>query len=171
MANRTEYIEEARARFNSYHTDEWEKSYFDEYSGGYCVYHKEHKFDPKKGKFGISRGEYEKRASEILAKHGMRVVLGPEPSGDENKKADGFLNGRVFDIKSRENIFENSDKVKRKISEASKQKAEIIVFYFHDKNMFDKDIIIEGYGKYLKNSKSKRIQKVYCVVEKRLYRM
>ena len=84
LTNRTEYIKEVRTRFNSYHTDEWEKSYFDEYSGGYCVYHKEHKFDPKKGKFGISRGEYEKRASENLLRCGKTSLQNVKKTDDKS---------------------------------------------------------------------------------------
>ena len=37
MTNRAEYIEKARAKYNSYNTNEWEKSYFDENTGGFIV--------------------------------------------------------------------------------------------------------------------------------------
>jgi len=46
--NTAEYIKEARAKFDSY-GNEWKKAYFDEKSGGFNVYHKEHKFSPTGG--------------------------------------------------------------------------------------------------------------------------
>jgi hypothetical protein len=171
LSDRAGYIREARERFDAYDENVWIKVYFDEHTGGYFVYHKEHKFDPKIGIFDIPRGDYEKIASGVLSKYGMRIVLDAEPSESIEKKADGFLNDRIFDIKSRENTFANSDKVKHKTSEASKQKAEIVVFYFHDKSMYNREMIIDGYGKYLRNSVSKRVQQIYCIVDGRLYRI
>jgi len=85
LANRAEYIKEARAKFDSYNADEWIKAGFDEHSGGYCVYHKEHRFDPTKGIFGFARGKYEKFSSKIFMKYGMRVELSSEEQG-ENKE-------------------------------------------------------------------------------------
>jgi hypothetical protein len=46
---------------------------------------------------------------------------------------------------------------------ASKQGVEIVVFYFHEMNLFDKDFVTKSYKQYLGSSKSKRIKKVYCV--------
>jgi hypothetical protein len=66
----------------------------------------------------------------------------------------------------------NSDRViKDAISKASGQGAEIIVLYFHDKSMYNIDIVKKGYQKYLINSQSKRVQTVYCIVGKYIYRI
>lgn len=63
------------------------------------MYHKEHQFDPTVGKFGIPRGDYEKNASEVLSKYGMNVVLLSEKQGYGAKTPDGYLSGKLFDIK------------------------------------------------------------------------
>ena len=166
---RTELLKEAVKKYNSYNTNDWIKAGFDEFSGGYRVYHKEHQFDPTIGKFGIPRGDYEKNASKVLSKYGMSVVLHSEKPEYETKIPDGLLNGIMFDIKGIEG--KSSRIVKDKIFEASKQGAEIVVLYYHDKNLFDIDFVRGGYEKYLTNSKNKRVKTVYCVVEKYLYRV
>ena len=109
MSDRNEYVEAARAVFDSYDGNLWRKDGFvvhiggqkvqidgfDEQSGGFVVFHKEHEFDPTIGKYDIPRGDYEKLASEVLMKYGMRVELGSENQGenqDKNKIPDGLLN-------------------------------------------------------------------------------
>jgi predicted transposase YbfD/YdcC len=169
VVGRTELLKEAKEKYNSYNTNDWIQAGFDEFSGGYRVYHKEHQFDPTIGKFGISRGDYEKNTSEVLVKYGMTVELQSEKQEFGVKTPDGLLNGILFDIKG---IEGNSHRIiKDVILKSSKQKAEIAVLYYHDKSLFDMDLVREGYGKYLANSKNKRVKKVYCVVEKYLYRI
>ena len=46
--NSAEHIKVARSKFDSYGND-WEKAYFDEKSGGFNVYHKDHKFSDTGG--------------------------------------------------------------------------------------------------------------------------
>jgi len=162
-------LNEAKEKYNSYNTNDWIQAGFDEFSGGYRVYHKEHQFDLSIGKFGIPRGDYEKNASEVLIRYGMSVVLNSEKSEYRKKVSDGLLNNLLFDIKGIEG--KSNRIIKDKISEASKQGAEIVVLYFHDKDMFDIDFVRAGYEKYLTNSKSKRVKKIYCVVGKHLYRV
>jgi hypothetical protein len=169
VANRTDLLKEAKIKYDSYSTDDWVKAGFDDFSGGYKVYHKDHFFDPTIGKFNIPRGDYEKNASEVLAKYGMSVVLRSEKQEYGVKTPDGLLNGILFDIKG---IEGNSHRIiKDVISKSSKQGVEITVLYFHDKSMFDMDFIRESYEKYLTNSKSKKVRTVYCVVGKYLYRV
>jgi len=110
-----------------------------------------------------------KKASKVLSIYGKRVVLESEISEDWIKTPDGLLNEVKFDIKSIEGSSHRI--IKEAISKSSKQGAEIVVLYFHDKNMFDMDFVRESYKKYLTNSKSKRVKKVYCVVGKYLYRV
>ena len=169
MTDRAEHIKAARVKYDSYDTVDWEKAGFDEFSGGYMVYHREHRFDPSIGKFGIPRGDYEKNASEVLVKYGMSVILESEISEDGIKTPDGLLNDALFDIKGIEGKSKRI--IKDKISEASKQGVEIAVLYFHDESMFNVDFVREGYDKYLINSKSKRVKKVYCIVGKQIHRI
>ena len=98
LKSKAEHIKEAKAKYNSYNTDDWTRAGFDEFSGGYRVYHKDHQFDPTIGKFGIPRGDYEKNASEVLSKYGMSVVLHSEKPEYETKISDGLLNDILFDI-------------------------------------------------------------------------
>jgi len=172
------YIEKARALFDSYDSNVWIKegfpelhiSGFDNQTGGFVVYHREHNFDPTKGKFKIERGHYEKYASEVLSKYGMRVELFSEKKDENNplnKKPDGFLNGKIFDIKGIEGS--GNENVLKDMKDASKKGAEAIVLYYHDENLFSENQIRESYRTYLRNSQSKRIQHVYYIVNGKLY--
>jgi hypothetical protein len=169
MTGRAELLKAAKVQYDAYDSKTWIKAGFDEYSGGYCVYHKLHQFDPTIGKFGIPRGDYEKNAAKVLMNYGMDVVLGSEMSKKGIKTPDGLLNGLLFDIKGIEGISYRI--IKDKISEASRQKAEIAVLYFHDTGMFNKDSVMQGYNRYLNNSKSKRVKRVYCIAGKYLYKL
>jgi hypothetical protein len=44
MVERSAQIKDTLLKYNSYASDEWEKAYFDEISGGFNVYHKKHQF-------------------------------------------------------------------------------------------------------------------------------
>jgi hypothetical protein len=169
LTDRAEYIKEAKAKFDAFDTNEWVKACFDEHSGGFAVYHKDHSFDPTIGKYGIPRSCYETNASKVLSVYGMAVVLKSDKTGANDAYYDGFLNGIPFEIKGVE--VKTKRIIKDKISEASGQKAEIAVLYFHDKGLYDKDFVVEGYRQYLRNSKSKRIRTVYCVVGEHLYKV
>jgi len=172
LTNRTDYINEARAKYDAYDTDEWIKAGFDEQSGGYCVYHKEHRFDPTKGIFGFERGKYEKFSSKILMKYGMRVELTSEEQGENEegeKLPDGLLNERKFEIKSIEGT--GKENVLKDIKDASKKGAEIVVLYYHKESLFDEMQIRENYNTYLRTSKSKRVQHVYYIVNQKLHKL
>jgi hypothetical protein len=128
-----------------------------------------HQFDPAIGKFGIPRGDYEKNAAKVLMNYGMDVVLDSEIMGKNIKTPDGLLNGVLFDIKGIES--ESIRNVKNRISEASRQGVEIVVLYYHDPVLFNKELVRDSYNKYLTNSKSKRVKKVYCVAGKYLHKI
>jgi hypothetical protein len=167
--SRVELLKEAKAKYNAYNADDWVKVGFDEHSGGYCVYHKDHLFDPTIGKFGIPRGDYEKNAAKVLSAYGMNVVLKSERCKDGIKTPDGFLNGVLFDIKGVEGNSQR--RIKDVFSKSSKQGAEVTVLYFHDKNMFDMDFVKESYKRYLGASKNALVKEVYCVVGKYLHKI
>ena len=71
---------------------EWEKAYFDEFSGGYNVYHEKHNFSKKGG-----GGKAEKIVGEMLAKYnGKQVEFLPEGA---EKSPDINFDGKTWDIK------------------------------------------------------------------------
>jgi len=164
----TDSIKTAKEKYDSYNADEWIKTGFNEQNGGYAVYHKDHKFDPTLGIFGISRGNYEMIVASILVNYGMSVVLDSEKSlKDEDKRKDGFLNGIPFEIKGIEGMGKNN--IINDLKDANKKGAEIIVLYYHDKNLFSEKLLQDSYRFYLRNSKSKRIQHVYFIVDRKLH--
>ena len=84
-------IQDALKKYNSY-GDEWEKVYFDEFSGGFNVYHEKHQFTPIGG-----GGDAEKKVGKMLAKYnGKQVEFLAE--GDK-KSADLFFDNKKWDIK------------------------------------------------------------------------
>ena len=169
MTKEAEYIRKARDEYDAYSGTEWTKVGFDEHSGGYWIYHKEHRFDPTLGIFGIPRGDYERISSEALMNYGMRIVLGSEEQDgkDWEKKPDGLLNEKIFEIKGVEGT--GKENILKDIKDASKKGAEIVVFYYHKKSLFNDNLIRENYHSYLRNSKSKRVQQIYYIIDKKLY--
>ena len=47
IVGRTEILKDSLLKYNSYDSKTWEKAYFDEFSGGFNVYHMEHNFQRK----------------------------------------------------------------------------------------------------------------------------
>jgi hypothetical protein len=79
------------------------------------------------------------------------------------------LDGKKFDIKGVEGIGKRN--IIDKISSAGYQKVDTVVLYFHDANMFDLQKISNAYNGYLKLSKTKRIQNLYYIVDRKLHRI
>jgi hypothetical protein len=140
---------------------------FNPKNGALSAIHREHNFDPTIGKFGIPRGEYEKISLEVLYQYGKRIILDSEKTLYGLKSSDGLLEGISFDIKGIEGMSERN--IIRKMYEASEKSAKILVLYYHDKTLFNKQKIIESYKSYLRNSKRKNVQTVYCIVDGKLY--
>ena len=159
-ANRKEYY---RLINDSNYTD----VRFNPQTGALLAIHRQHYFDPTIGIFKIPRGDYEIIASEILYDYGMSVILKSEISGYQVKTPEGFLNGKLFDIKGIEGTGKNN--IINNLKNASKKMVESIVFYYHRKNLFSEKQIRESYLYYLRNSKSMRIQHVYYIVDGKLY--
>jgi len=44
VINKTELLKESLLKYNAYDSEKWIKAYFDEFSGGFNIYHKEHNF-------------------------------------------------------------------------------------------------------------------------------
>ena len=142
---------------------------FNPKNGALSAIHINHNFDPTIGIFGIPRGDYEKISVYVLYEYGNEVILETEIKGENISTPDGFLNGIVFEIKGIEGC--GNRVIKDAISKASGQGAEIVVMYFHDKNLYNASLVKNGYERYLINSQSKRVQTVYCVVGRYIYRI
>ena len=97
MANRADYIKDARAKYDSYDTSEWIKYYFDTNTGGFNVHHINHNFSKAGG-----GGKAEKKVGKLLAKNeGKKVIFLPEGGEDS---PDVSFDEKTWDI----NIFNTS---------------------------------------------------------------
>jgi len=126
MTNRAEYIKEARAKYNSYNTNDWVRAGFDECSGGYIVIHKGHKFDSK-------NGENELKTAVVLSNSGYYVELMDEPN--RVPQYDAKVNNIPTEIK----VMSGFRNIHKRAAEASYQGAKRIVYYIdfdNNKEMF-----------------------------------
>jgi hypothetical protein len=64
VEGRNEFLRASKSKYDSYHPEDWEKAYFDEFSGGFNVYHKKHNF-AKKGGGGEAEKMVGKNACQI----------------------------------------------------------------------------------------------------------
>jgi hypothetical protein len=158
--NRAEY---ERLREDSSYVD----VRFNENTGGLLAVHRDHHFDPTIGRFGIPRGDYERIVAETLYRYGRSAVLGSERMPDGVRPPEGLLDGRKFEIKGIESAGKNN--IINDLKLASKKKAESVIFYYHDKDIFSEKHLIDSYNFYMRNSKSKRIQKIYYIIENKLH--
>ena len=125
---------------------EWEKAYFDAISGGYNVYHKDHKFT-EEGK----GGEVEKIVGIILAKYnGKQVEFLPERW---KKQPDVKFDDQTWDIKYIENA--NEETIRSAIRDA--RKADNAIFYFlqDSKYLLLNSAIDREVGRFLKGQTNK----------------
>jgi hypothetical protein len=170
LSDRPEYIKERRAEYERLRNDgSYVRVKFNERNGALYAEHRDHNFDPTVGIFGVPRGDYERIASKVLYDYGRCVILGSERSTRGIKVAEGFLDGTKFDIKGIEGRGKRN--IEYKIYDASRQGAECVVLYYHDANLFSIQHITDGYNAYLRNSKSRRIQNVYYIVDGKLHKI
>jgi hypothetical protein len=135
----------ATEKYNSYGS-EWEKAYFDPYSDGYNVYHKDHKFSPTGG-----GGKAEKVVGKMLAKYnGKQVEFLPERG---KKSADTKFDNQTWDIKYIDNA--NEETIRAAIRDA--RKADNAIFYFTDENKYAllNNAVEREAGRFLKGQTSK----------------
>ena len=140
---------------------------FDPKTGGLKATHKEHNFDPTIGRFGIPRGNYEKITRDALFKKGYNVTLRKETNEIGIKQPDGYVNGKLMDIKGIEGNLLYS------LKRANKQNVETAILYFHEQNMFNLDDVKQKYailGEWMHTIYEEEvpvsIQQVICVVNK-----
>jgi hypothetical protein len=150
---KTELLKEVFAKYNSYDSLTWEKAYFDEVSGGFNVYHKEHKFTEVGG-----GGEAEKVVGKMLAKcNGKQVEFLPE---GWKKQPDVKFDGQTWDIKYIDNA--NEETIRAAIRDA--RKADNAIFYFTDesKSVLLNSAIVREAGRFLKGQINK-IPDIYVI--------
>ena len=127
IVSRKELLKEAKKIYNSYNSEDWKKTYFDQFSGGYVVTHKGHKFD-------IETGKYEIKTANILAKYGYRVEMMDE-SNFKKPQYDINVNGFPTEIK----VMSGYRNIHTRAEKASLQRAKRIVYYIkfdNEKEMF-----------------------------------
>lgn len=143
---------------------------FDEQSGGMSAVHRNHRFDSEVGAFGVKIGEYEKNVLNLLRERGHLITLESELAPHGIKTPDGRLDESIMDIKS----IDGNGKwaVKDKFHSAAKQGAECVILYFHKKDLYSAERILDGWNKYLNDESSRKmpmcIKKVICVVEQQI---
>ena len=139
---------------------------FDEQSGGVSAIHRDHKFDSETGAFGIKIGKYERIAVDILRKRGHRITLESELAPFGVKTPDGYFDGMIMEIKSIDGFGRWA--IKDKLHEATKQKAECVIFYFHKRELYSLERMNDGWDKYLNDKASQKypttIKRMICIV-------
>ena len=108
---------------------------FDWKTGGVKATHKGHNFDTGMGIFGIERWNYEVIARDALYNSGNSILLQKEDDFLEIKQPDGYLNGKLMDIKGVEG------NPMWAINRACIQRVETCVLYFHDPTKFSESDI------------------------------
>jgi hypothetical protein len=140
-------------KYNSYGS-EWEKAYFDKFSGGYNVYHKDHIFTPVGG-----GGEAEIIVGKILAKYnGKQVEFLPENS--KAKCPDLLFDCKTWDIKAIENANEST--IRSYIKNA--RKADNAIFYFTNEKYDDLlKAINREVGRFKKENRIEELPDIYYI--------
>jgi hypothetical protein len=123
-AAQPEIRKEALSKYNAYDSD-WEKAYFDRYSGGYVVTDKQRIEHSKVSKNEKAKYDKEIEMSIVFAKNGYKIELLKEIP--RISSPDAKINGVFADLKrvsGHNNIVKDAKKAVRK------QGAEIVLFEF-----------------------------------------
>jgi hypothetical protein len=159
VTGREEIITNARKAYGAYDEKVWSKAYFDEYSGGYNVYHKNHQFAKKGG-----GGDAEKEVGVLLAKYnGKQVEFLPERT---KKSPDVLFDGKTWDIKYIEKASEHT--VRDYIRDA--RKADNAIFYFLDGNKYAvlESAVLRETGRFIKNGRINELPDIYYINNERI---
>ena len=150
-------------KYNSY-DDEWEKEYFDVFSGGYNVFHKEHNFAKKGG-----GGNAEKTVGTILAKYnGKQVEFLPE---GEDKSPDIKFDGQKWDIKYIDNANEKT--IRGYIEDVRRKKADNGIFYWENTEKLEalRTAIESEVGKMIKLGRIDEMPNIYYIDKSNLMKV
>jgi hypothetical protein len=155
VANRGKFLKAAQAKYNSYNSENWTKVYFDEFSGGFNVYHREHNFAKKGG-----GGHAEKTVGKMLAKYnGKQVEFLPESSYRENP--DINFDDQTWDIKFIDNANEGT--IRNYIKDARKAKNAIFYWDENDKLEELKSAVVRSIGYFKKKNALNSMPNVYYI--------
>ena len=166
-------IEENRKTYEELLKDKnYTDVHFNPKTGGLKATHIHHNFDPEIGRFGLERGEYERRSQNVLYNYGQKVILESERAPEGVKTPDGSLNNIKFDIKGVEGTKKKT--ITRKFLSANKQNADIIVLYYHNESVFSVNRLRNGYADYLEemrlNNIQNNIRNIYYIIGNKLYK-
>ncbi|MBO4557560.1 MAG: hypothetical protein J5693_03010 [Bacteroidales bacterium] len=120
---------------------------FDEESGGMSAVHLQHKFAKQQGVAGMRRSDYERAVLIVLRKKGHRIVLAQETNEPGVKSCDGYLDDIPMEIKAIEG--HGTWAISSKLRYAEKQHAQCVVLYFPSLDLYSKERLADGIGKYL----------------------
>lgn len=120
-----DFISVSKQRYNSYDNGIWSKEYFDEHSGGFNVYHKQHQFTKTGG-----GGNAEKTVGHMLAKYNGKQVEFLSEAGD-GKKSDINFDNQTWDIKYINNSQVRT--IRKHLLDAGK--ADNAIFYWEKDNI------------------------------------
>ena len=154
LENRAEYIKEARAIYNAYDTQIWTKEYFDEYSGGFNVYHIEHEFSETG-----DGGNAEKKVGKMLAKYnGKQVEFLPEGG---SKKPDMKFDNQTWEVKFINNA--NAKTIRSYIEHSRKKETNNCIFYWDDNSkLFEiNEALMREIGKLEKLGRVNEMPNIY----------
>ena len=126
----------------------------DEESGGVSAVHKLHKFAKKKGPNGTRQGDYERTVLDVLRKRGHRVILGAESNTPGVKSFDGFLDDIPMEIKAIEGC--GTWAICTKLLQAERQRAQCLVLYFPDEELYSSFRVSEGIRLFRSNPSNER---------------
>ena len=159
MTDKAEYIKEARAKYDAYDADVWIKAYFDEDSGGFNVYHKEHNFTKSGG-----GGAVEKIVGMLLAKyHGKQIEFLPE---GRRKSPDIKFDNQTWDIKFIDNA--NEQTIRNHIKDAKKADNAIFYFTLESQYLTLLSAIKREVGRYMKGQ-MKQLPDIYVIDKNGLF--
>jgi hypothetical protein len=153
MGERIRIVEAARSRYDAYDSKEWDKAYFDEFSGGFNVYHRKHQFREKS-----VGSEAEKTVGKMLAKLGKQVEFLPEGG---KKSPDLGFDDKKWEIKYINNANETT--MREYVKDA--RKAGNVIFYW-DKNDKYAELnmaVIREAGRMAKNNQINEMPDIYIL--------
>ena len=156
MIDRAKYIEEAKAKYDSYDNNVWIKAGFDENSGGFNVYHIEHDFSETGG-----GGDAEKKVGEILAKNnGKQVEFLPE---GKRMTPDLYFDGQTWEVKYINDA--NVKTIRGYIEHARRKKSDNGIFYwdFTEKLEHLRSAIVCEVGKFRKLGRIREMPDIYYI--------
>jgi len=157
-------LKEALSKYNAYDAQVWTKEYFDEFSGGFNVYHIDHDFSETGG-----GGEAEIKVGKMLAKYnGKQVEFLPEGN---KKEPDMKFDGQTWEVKYINNA--NIKTIRGYIEHARRKKADNGIFYWDSTEKIDylRTAVESEVGKMRKLGRISEVPDIYYMDNRGLLRL